>query len=205
MAYLNSKIPTDVSAGIVQSPRFYSLSIFQWRKAEVRVLVEKILWTPEWTEWLDEVREIAARKSKEAIIVILNMKNTISQREKVLKIREHMEFILLCRHFIFPAIFFRIRDFIEKNIDPQDAELLRDILQQQEQFQDIILQYGHLSIVNERWNAIKPISELIQVFQKLPKNKQPIELIESLQNPETNEKTRKQIQSYYKALKNKRR
>lgn len=78
------------------------------------------------------------------------MKNTISQREKVIKIREHMEFILLCRHFIFPATLFRIKDFIEKDIDPQDAELLRDILQQQEQLQDIVLQYGHLSIVNER-------------------------------------------------------
>lgn len=52
---------------------------------------------------------------------------------------------------------------------------------------------------------MKPISDLIQVFQKLPKKKQPKQIIESLQNPATNEKTRKQIQSYYKALKNKQR
>lgn len=46
--------------------------------------------------------------------------------------------------------FFRIKDFVEKDIDPQDAEPIYDILQQQEQFQEIVLQYGHLSIVTER-------------------------------------------------------
>jgi len=204
MAYITPQIPWDVSPGAFQHVRFYSLPIFQWRKVEVSVLVEKILWAPEWTEWLDEAREIAARKSKEAIIAVMNMKNTISPTEKVLRIREHLEFMLICRHFIFPATLFRIKDFIEKDIDPQAAEFLRDILQQQEEFQDVVLQYGHLSIVTERWNTIKPISDLIQVFQKLPTNKQPIRLIESLQNPETHEKTRRQIQSYYKALKNKR-